>query len=262
MIPVLMYHALEDRDHPSGITDPGERVYVLQVEQFAAQMGYLKDNGFRALSADELLSGGTREGRVVAITFDDGRESDFTLALPILQRHGFSACFFITTGWTGTHGYMSEEQIRGLADGGMTIGSHGVTHSYLEDLSEEQARCELDESRNRLIKISGQPVKFFSAPGGRIGKRQAELTAEAGYKAAFSSQLGALDPDRADFVIPRIAIKRGQSIEEFGKIAALDSAYLMKARLKKAGLDAGKKILGNAGYEKFRASILRIRSEG
>ncbi len=258
MLPILMYHALEDRGYPSGITDPGELVYVLQAEQFAAQMQYLRDNGFRTLSVEDLISGAACGERPVAITFDDGRESDYTLALPILKSFGFKATFFVTTGWTGTQGYMSEEQIRGLANSGMTIGSHGVTHSFLEDLGEAQVKHEMFESRKRLTGITGQPVHFFSAPGGRAGNRQAALAAEAGYKAVFSSRLGAFEPNKNLFAIPRIAIKRGLSIEDFRKVAALDSGYLMKARLMKAGLDAGKKVLGNAGYEKLRSGLLNV----
>jgi peptidoglycan/xylan/chitin deacetylase (PgdA/CDA1 family) len=260
MIPILMYHALEDRDHPSGITDPGERVYVLQADQFAAQMSFLKENGFRTLSAEDLLSADACEGKAVAVTFDDGRESDFTLALPILQRIGFSACFFITTGWTGQAGYLNEEQIRSLANGGMTIGSHGVTHSFLENLREEQVISELVESRERLAWVTGKPVYFFSAPGGRVGRREAELAAQFGYKAIFSSRLAAFDAVKASFMIPRIPIKCNQSLEEFGRVALLDSKYLLKARLAKASLDAGKQVLGNARYEKLRAMALKIRS--
>jgi len=37
--------------------------------------------------------------RAACITFDDGYADNATVALPILQRHGLSACFFIATGY-------------------------------------------------------------------------------------------------------------------------------------------------------------------
>ncbi len=37
----------------------------------------------------------------VIVTFDDGHESDYTLALPLLRKFNFKATFFITTDWIG-----------------------------------------------------------------------------------------------------------------------------------------------------------------
>ncbi|MFW6114511.1 MAG: polysaccharide deacetylase family protein, partial [bacterium] len=39
-----------------------------------------------------------RKRRVVTITFDDGYENNLTCAVPVLEAHGMSACFFLTAG--------------------------------------------------------------------------------------------------------------------------------------------------------------------
>jgi len=128
-IPVLMYHALEDKAHPAGAKDAGEQRYVLQVSQFREQMEHLHQEGYKTFLLDELQALVDWPVKSVVLTFDDGHESNFTLALPILQEYRFKAEFFITTGWIGTQYFMTEEQIRGLYRAGMGIGSHGVTHA-------------------------------------------------------------------------------------------------------------------------------------
>jgi peptidoglycan/xylan/chitin deacetylase (PgdA/CDA1 family) len=90
-VPVLMYHALEDEAHPSGAKDLGEQVYVLQVNQFLEQMEYLKKNEYQTFFISELVSLKKWPVKAVVLTFDDGHESNYALALPILQSFGFKA---------------------------------------------------------------------------------------------------------------------------------------------------------------------------
>lgn len=57
---------------------------------------------FNVLPLDEAvrrLAEQTLPARAMAITFDDGYEDNCSVALPILQRHGLSATFFIATGF-------------------------------------------------------------------------------------------------------------------------------------------------------------------
>lgn len=49
--------------------------------------------------AVERLQRGDLPARALAITFDDGYADNHEVALPILQRHGLSACFFVATGF-------------------------------------------------------------------------------------------------------------------------------------------------------------------
>lgn len=57
---------------------------------------------FQVLPLDEAvrrLAEGRLPARALSITFDDGYEDNFSVALPILQRHGLSATFFVATGF-------------------------------------------------------------------------------------------------------------------------------------------------------------------
>lgn len=81
----------------------------------------------------------------IALTFDDGREDNATIANPILRRYGLNATLFVTTGyldhtwardprWTYSGEPMTIDQLRQLRDGGWEIGLHGDWHrTALED---------------------------------------------------------------------------------------------------------------------------------
>ena len=57
-------------------------------------------------------------------------------AAPILQEFGFGATFYITVGFLGKPGYLSEAQVRNLSSLGFEIGCHSLTHPYLTDLDD------------------------------------------------------------------------------------------------------------------------------
>lgn len=53
------------------------------------------------LEACERLYAGTLPARAAIISFDDGYRDNFTVALPLLQRHAMPAVFFVATGFLG-----------------------------------------------------------------------------------------------------------------------------------------------------------------
>ena len=251
-VPVLMYHALEDDEHPAGYTEPGDKVYVLQVEQFREQMAYLKENGFRTYLIDELLELEQLPENGIVLTFDDGHESNSTLALPILQEYGFKAHFFITTGWIDTSRFMSEKQIIELADVGMGIGSHGVTHRFLNNLASNEVQDELNKSKGSLEKILSQEVAGISYPGGRIPK-----TKDSPCRWGCTSSVD-LFSNRSSLVeIPRVAIKHNTSLLSFAKIVWRDNWYFRKVIIRGQVLSSMKRILGDDLYSKIHKALAR-----
>ncbi len=253
-IPVLMYHALEDAQHPSGQDSLSERVYVLTREQFAEQMAYLQQNGFTPLLARQLQQADLPQKPVV-ISFDDGHVSNFHLALPILLKLQFVATFFITTGFIKQAHYLNPEQIRFLAKSGMEIGSHSVSHPFFDDLTAQQVRYELAHSKQELAKISGQNIVNFSAPGGRLHLQTCQLAQQQGYQGVFGSTFG-LYQQPLLCNIPRIAIKRHTSMAQFKQLVAQNRWLLVKKRLLDVGLSHSKKLLGNDHYLKIRHFLL------
>lgn len=254
-VAVLMYHALEQEGDPAGARDPGEQLYVLEVSRFREQMSHLKRHGYRTFLWDELQALERWPDKAVVLSFDDGHRSNFTLALPILLEHGFKAHFFVTTGWTGTEPFLDQEQIRGLHQAGMALGSHGVTHRFLPDLPQADLEWELRASRTELEACLGVPVRSISYPGGRVDRRTQEAARAAGYRLAFGSVPGYCRPGRRQTLIDRIAVTVSTTPEAFASL--LEGRGLNRIMLRHALLSATKSVLGNQLYGRLRAALIR-----
>ncbi len=91
---ILIFHRVLPAIDPLFPEDVDER-------RFDATLGWLR-RWFRVLPLDEAvsrLSERSLPSRAAAITFDDGYADNATIALPLLQRHGMTATFFVATGF-------------------------------------------------------------------------------------------------------------------------------------------------------------------
>lgn len=253
-IPVLMYHALEDTEHPAGSRDAGEQLYVLQVSQFREQMDFLARGGYRTYLLEELQDLDEWPEKAFVLTFDDGHESNFTLALPVLREYGFRAVFFITTGWIGTPRYLTEEQILVLHEAGMGVGSHGISHRYFQQMSNQEIRDELRVSKVTLEKNIGSVINSFSAPGGRITRSLLKIAAETGYRDICISKPGFFE--KGDKVISRFDITP-MNHSTFSNVLEYKRCHLYKQLFRYEMLRMLKNVLGNGAYDRIRDRLLK-----
>ena len=90
-LPVLIYHHFVEGDEVSLGT-------MVTANSFAEQIAALKEAGYNAITLDELLAFAECRGELpenpILITMDDGYNSNFTLAAPILEEHGYHAVVF------------------------------------------------------------------------------------------------------------------------------------------------------------------------
>ena len=126
----------------------------------------------------------------IMITFDDGNESDFHIALPALLKRGMTAVFFICSGRIGGPGFLSASQCRELVSNEMKIGSHGVDHAPCRTLGRTALEREVKDSRRVLEKICGKSVDMAACPFGSYDRRVLGTLKNAGYRAVFTSDGG------------------------------------------------------------------------
>jgi len=252
-----MYHALDSPARPAGAKDVGEHRYILKVTQFADHLTYLYREKFKSFLLEELLDLGTWPDKAVVITFDDGHESNYFLALPLLRKFGFKADFFITTDWIGTDRYMTVDQIRELHKCGMGIGSHGVTHNFLSNMDEGEVKQELRQSMEVLSSITRGRIVSFSIPGGRVQPCLFAAAEQLGYRIVCASHPGLWKKGDFSFSIPRLALESGTDMNTYKFMVNGKKAYINKMLIRYNILLFLKKSMKTDSYEYFRKYILK-----
>jgi peptidoglycan/xylan/chitin deacetylase (PgdA/CDA1 family) len=162
------------------------------------------------LSIEEVLARttiGAAERPMVAVTFDDGYADNYRNAVPILERHGIPAAFFVATGIVNSDRrfphdirrgnppipMMTWDDLRDMRDRGFTIGSHSVTHIDCAREPEAVVIEELARSQDDLMRALGHNSRIFAYPyGGRahMTPERLELVKRAGYIGCLSAYGG------------------------------------------------------------------------
>ena len=139
-LPILTFHAVDDR----------ASVISFPLKLFKRGMASLHGNGYRTLNLDGLIDhlqrGIPLPARSFVITFDDGYQSVYEEAFPILQSYSFSAIVFLTTGTRGDQtdalrlpsmegrSMLSWREISEMQRCEIQFGAHTLTHPDLTRL--------------------------------------------------------------------------------------------------------------------------------
>jgi peptidoglycan/xylan/chitin deacetylase (PgdA/CDA1 family) len=249
----LMYHEIELPGRSPCHAEAGYLRYVVSATEFRRQLHSLKDEGWHGMGTGEALAQPQLPG--VALTFDDGCETDLIEAAPLLRELGFNATFYITVGFLGARGYLSRPQLRELSDLGFEIGSHSLTHPYLPDLGAEDLTREIVDSKREIEQITGRLVEHFSCPGGRWDHRVRDLARKAGYRSLATSHAVANSCNTDPFALGRVAVLRGTELPAFTKLASGED--LWRLRLADSTRSAVRSVLGNSAYDRLRSRLLK-----
>lgn len=227
-VPILMYHSVND------VPTAATRALSVRPAVFAAQLRYLRQQGFSGLTFGELChhrrSGQPLPPRPIVLTFDDGYADLIEEALPIMIEQGFPATVFVTTGWLrGADRYSAGSppdrmlwwgELAELSSAGVEIGAHSHSHPQLDQISEPRLRVELATSRRLLEDRLGQPVCSLAYPFGYSSKRVRAVAREVGYRQAAVVANAVAGSNCDPFAVPRLTIRRSTSLTGFARVAS------------------------------------------
>ncbi|MFT6092588.1 MAG: peptidoglycan/xylan/chitin deacetylase (PgdA/CDA1 family) [Pseudohongiellaceae bacterium] len=206
----LVYHHVAVDTPPSTTISP---------ESFRVHLEYLRDNDFNVIELGEmvnaLLSRQSIPEKSVAITFDDGYSSIYDTAFPMLIEFDFPFTLFVSTGPINRaqSNYMSWENIKEMADAGVTIANHLVEHPYMLDKLKDEAKAdwlyrmrqEIRESQDAITLHTGQDNKLLAYPYGEYDNDIRGLSKELGF-ISFAQNSGAIGFDSDFLALPRFPL--------------------------------------------------------
>ncbi|MEU8958454.1 polysaccharide deacetylase family protein [Streptomyces sp. NPDC048518] len=203
-----MYHS---------VADPAEDPYKITVgpERLAEQLRWMRRQGLRGVSMKYLFEACAQgqEHNLVGLTFDDGYRDFVDQALPLLRQHDCTATLFVLPGRLGGDNawdpegprkpLLDADGIRQVAESGMEVASHGLTHVDLTRAADRQLRREVGGSRAALYELTGCEVQGFCYPYGHVDERVIGAVREAGYRYGCAIAPG---PLAGPLALPRVHI--------------------------------------------------------
>ena len=111
--------------------------------------------------------------------------------------------------------YLSEDAIKEMSDYGIDIESHTINHLHLDTLSYDDQLEELKRSKEILENITGKEVLSMAYPFGDYNDDTLRAVKDAGYKLAFTTNLGLSDRNDNIFELDRIYISSYYDMDTF-----------------------------------------------
>ena len=146
-------------------------------------------------------------GRAPALfTTDSSDLSVYRVYAPVLEQHRLAALVFLLPGDVGGPDRLTWDQVREMAAHGIIFGSHTLTHPWLPDLSTEELRCELCDSKRRIEEQLGHPITAVAYPYGAVDDHVRVVTVECGYTDGYTTTPGRRVRDDDRLAIKRVPI--------------------------------------------------------
>ena len=212
-VPVLMYHVI----NPPIPGAPYPGLYV-PASEFAAQMDALKAAGWHAVTLDQLEAYWTRgvplpSGKPIVLTFDNGYQSQYTNALPVLKRLGWVGNEMIQTDFIDltSQGGLSDAQVRGLIAAGWELDTQGKTHYDLITASPSKLQDEVSGARQLLRQRYSVRVDWFAYPSGHYNATVIDALKAAGFVGSLTVVPAWATPGDDPFRLPRLRVLGGTS---------------------------------------------------
>ena len=223
-IPILVYHNFsKTRSEKETLTE----------DNFNAQMKYLKQNSYHVISLDRFMGFLDYKEQLpeksIVITFDDAWRSAYDIALPILNKYGFTATFFIYTDFIGGGKALSWKHIKELSEKGFDIQCQTKTHRNLSIPKKNESfkayfnsiEREITYPKKLLKKMLKKDCRYLAYPYGETNNLVIAILKKHGYLGAFTlgREPNPFFVDR--YRINRVVIYGNYGLDEFKKYVSV-----------------------------------------
>jgi peptidoglycan/xylan/chitin deacetylase (PgdA/CDA1 family) len=248
IVPVLLYHSVNDSPAPE-IAD-----FAIDPRAFREHVEIVAGSGREPVTLGELARRLGSEGpetaeNLVCVTFDDGWRDNLAAA-ETLAEHEVPATIYVTSGYVGNPNMVSEPELSQLAASpGIEIGAHSVTHPHLDELSVDDARREIVDSRFAIEQSIGRGVDTFAYPHGAYDRHVRQVVEDAGFTSAAAVKNALSHTDDDLFAIARWTVTSASTSDEIRSVIAGDGAPLAwrNERLRTKGFRAYRRLRHRAG---------------
>ncbi len=222
-VPILMYHVIAEP--PAGAPFPG--LYVSPAE-FAEQMSALERAGWHAVTLDQVRAYWRRgvplgTGKPIVLSFDNGYQSQYTQALPVLRRLGWVGVENIQlSGLPPSQGGLGQDEIRGLLSAGWELDTQGFSHADLITLDAAQLHYQVAVARQVIQQRFHVPVNWFCYPSGHYDPTVVAAVAAAGYAGSTTVIPGWAHRGDDPYRLHRLRVLGGTSATQL--LALIDGA--------------------------------------
>ncbi|MBU5674947.1 polysaccharide deacetylase family protein [Alkaliphilus sp. MSJ-5] len=227
VIPILMYHHfVEETVVETGVSE------IISAELFENQLNYLKQKGFNTISISQLRDYLFHDEKLpdnpLVITIDDGYESNYTIAYPILKKNNIPANINIVVSSRGkkpgNYQHFSWEQAKDMLDSGLIeIGSHtynlhneDIKLKETDDTDEYYKRVydDFQLSRKLMVQNLEKEPFIFCFPYGSYNEFSQSAALSLGFDIQLSVDYGVVTKNSDPLALERINVRGDQSPED------------------------------------------------
>jgi len=197
--PILYYHFVKSPRSKTRI----KGLYT-SVSHFDWQLNQLIKRGFTFITFEDIAKKryDTNKKNLI-LTFDDGCESLYYNAFPLLKKYGIKAVIYVVAESIGARNVvweqnenkdpitiLTKEQLLEMTSYGIEIGSHLCNHVHLPQLSATKIKQELLESKILLEAELEHKIYSVAYPFGSYNNEVLEIAKEVGYQFGVTTKSG------------------------------------------------------------------------
>lgn len=237
-IPVLTYHHILKTEENHNFRHTST---TTSLAAFTEQMNYLKDAGYETLSLNQVAGYLNKNvnlpGRAVAVTFDDGLQSVYRYAYPILKENNQRATLFVissrvkskTQKWApDSLQFMSWQELKTSRDV-FDIQSHSHFLHRLDKqkrpiiFSRQYHSIVLDLQRSqRVLRLLNPHQYAFAYPFGGYNQQAIDASKAAGMSLAVTTVQGKVRLGDNPYALKRLYALSTDSVEKFARMVGND----------------------------------------